>query len=269
VPPSGSQRSVRNDRRRPVPNERTAKRTKGVATVRSRFQTTAELAAVGLAAAAVWAGCWWAPTELTMGPAQRILYVHVAVAWFALAGFLASAATAGLFLFSRRLSWDDWTQATTEVGWLCCLLTLATGSLWAHEAWGVWWTWEPRLTSVFILWLLYSGGLVVRLGLQDRHQRARFASVLAILGAVDVPLVVLATRWFRGIHPTAPQMEPSMRAALVLSVVGINAFLTLLVLRRRRQLQLERDVQELEFVLEELAWDERPVTEQPAGGASG
>ena len=197
------------------------------------------LAVSALLAVAVFAIFVGAPTESTMGDAQRIVYVHVAVAWLALVGLVVMAVAGAAYLVRRRLAWDHWFQAAAELGWLCCGLTLATGSLWAHEAWGTWWVWEPRLTSSFILWLIYSGVLMVRTGLDDPHRRARLGAVLAILGALDIPLVVMATRWFRGMHPESPEMAPAMRVTLLISVAGFSALFMLLAWRRRAQLRLQ------------------------------
>ena len=186
-----------------------------------------------------------APTEATMGDAQRILYVHVAVAWLALLGFIVMAATGLMYLLRRDLAWDHWSQAAAELGWLCCSLTLVTGSLWAHAAWNTWWTWDPRLVTSFALWAMYCGVLMVRSNVDDPHRRARLGAVLALLGVLDVPLVALATRWFRGIHSVSPSMEPSMRAVLLLSIIGFSALFVLLFMRRRTQLRLESAVETL------------------------
>lgn len=195
---------------------------------------------LGAAALATMAGraIALASTEATMGHAQRVLYVHVAVAWLALVGFLAVALSGLLYLCSRELRYDRWAHATAEVGWLCACLTLATGSLWAHAAWGTWWTWDPRLVSSFILWSLYGGLLLTRSSLEGAHTRARVVAILAVVGALDVPLVVMATRWFRAMHPVAPSLEPSMRIALACSVLACTAFAWLLVRCRRGQLEL-------------------------------
>jgi heme exporter protein C len=151
-----------------------------------------------------------------------------------------------LYLLRRDLAWDHWSQASAELGWLACTLTLVTGSLWASEAWGTWWTWDPRLTTAFILWLIYSGYLIVRSSQEEPHRRARVAAVVAIIGVLDVPLVILATRWFRGIHPVAPQMEPVMRGVLLLTAVSFVAFFGLLLVRRQRQIRLGRAIATLE-----------------------
>jgi heme exporter protein C len=179
----------------------------------------------------------YAPTEATMGEVQRIVYLHVAVAWFGLAGFAASAACAALYLARRRLAWDHWAQACAETGWLCTTLTLATGSLWAHEAWNTWWTWEPRLTSSLVLWLIYAGTMLVRSGVDEPHRRARTGALLTILGLVDLPFVLMATRWFRGVHPVTPEMDPRMRLVLLVAVASFTIFFAGLVMQRRRQLE--------------------------------
>jgi heme exporter protein C len=180
-----------------------------------------------------------APTEATMGNVQRIVYVHVPVAWLGLLGLLLMAGTGVPYLLTRNLSWDHWSQAAAELGWLCCGLTLATGSLWAHAAWGTWWTWDPRLTSALVLWLIYSGCLILRAQLDDPHRRARLSAVFAVVGAIDVPLVIVAAHWFRGIHPATVAMEPSMRAVLGLSLCGFTALFGVLLAHRRSQLRLK------------------------------
>ena len=187
-----------------------------------------------------------APTEATMGHAQRVLYVHVSVAWLGLLGFLIVAGAGLMYLLRRDLAWDRWAQAVAETGWVCSCLTLLTGSLWAHAAWGTWWTWDPRLMTSFVLWALYGGYLILRGQVDDPHARARVAAVLALVGVLDVPLVVMATRWFRAIHPVAPTMEPAMRLALILTFVGLATFTSLLVAGRRGQIEIADRLRELE-----------------------
>jgi heme exporter protein C len=213
------------------------------ATSTSRFSVCGLLwqtLVAALLVAAIWTACVYAPTESSMGHAQRIVYVHVPMAWLGLLCFLAMAGAGVMYLALRRLYWDHWAQAAGEAGWLCTTLTLATGSLWAHEAWATWWEWDPRLTAAFILWAIYSGILMVRSGVEDPHRRARVGAVLAILGTLDIPLVVMATRWFRGLHPVSPEMTPEMRMALLIGVVALTAFLGWLIAYRRRLVGLEQ-----------------------------
>jgi heme exporter protein C len=203
-----------------------------------------ELCRTGPLAVALLAACLVAPTESTMGHVQRILYVHVPVAWLGLLACLALAGSGLAYLAGRDLGWDHWFQAALELGWLCCGLTLVTGSLWAHQAWGTWWVWDPRLTTAFILWAIYSGIWLVRAGIDDPHRRARVGAILAILGVLDVPLVLLATRWFRGLHPVVPEMAPRMRLTLLACLVGFTVFFGTLACRRRRQLALADEAAE-------------------------
>jgi heme exporter protein C len=180
----------------------------------------------------------YAPAESTMGEVQRILYVHVPVAWCSLVGCLAMGFCGAIYLFRTNLVWDHWSQAAAEVGWLCSTLTLVTGSLWAHDAWGVWWTWEPRLTSSLMLWLIFMGFFVIRASLEDPRRRARIGAVFAVVGVADVPLVLLATRWFRGVHPVTPEMDPRMRLTLLMASVSFVAFFTFVTILRKQQLEL-------------------------------
>lgn len=193
-------------------------------------------------AAAISAIFFLAPAEASMGEVQRIFYVHVAVAWSGLLAILASAACGAIYLYRRDLVWDHWSQAAAELGWIGCGLVLITGSLWARAAWGVWWTWDPRLTTTFILWMIYSGYFLVRSSQEDAHRRARLGAVMSILGVLDLPLVFVATRWFRGIHPVARGMEPSMLIALIVSLVSFSALFALLIAIRKNHLQQARQI---------------------------
>ncbi|MHB8971067.1 MAG: cytochrome c biogenesis protein CcsA [Pirellulaceae bacterium] len=200
----------------------------------------------GLVATAILGIGYLAPRETSMGDAQRIVYVHVAVAWFGLLGLIGAAVCGLLYLLRRQPSWDHWAQACAEIGWLCASLTLVTGSMWAHAAWGTWWTWEPRLTTAFILWCMYSGYLIARNNIEHSERRARLAAVLAIVGALDVPLVVVATRLFRGMHPVSPAMEPSMRLVLWLSISSFSLFFLWVLTQRRRQIGMAQQLFDLE-----------------------
>jgi heme exporter protein C len=199
--------------------------------------------------ASMWMIFFVAPTEATMGDVQRIVYFHVAVAWCGLAGCLAMGFCGAMFLVRRRLEWDHWSQAAGEIGWLCSTLTLITGSAWAQEAWGTWWTWEPRLTSSLVLWIIYAGLFLVRSSIEDPYRRARVVGVLAIIGMSDVPLVLMATRWFRGVHPVTPEMDPHMRLVLLASVISFTSLFVYLAVQRRHQLKASERIAQLEITV--------------------
>lgn len=206
---------------------------------------------LALATLAAFAAAWaLPPTESTMGVAQRIMYLHVPLAWISLLACPVMAALGVAYLLRRELHCDRWAAAVAELSWIACTLALITGSLWARAAWGTWWTWDPRLTTTFILWAVYCGILLLRRSLADRQRRAQAAAILAIVGTLDVPLIVMATRWFRGMHPVTPTMEPAMRAALLLSAGAFLLLFSMLLRYRGLQLLAEEHVAGLAAGLE-------------------
>src|SRR5437899_6382909 len=143
----------------------------------------------------------YVPTEAEQGIVQHIFYFHVPCAWVAFASF-ALVAIAGIFyLWLGQQVWDDLGYAAAETGMVFCTLVLVTGSIWAKPIWGAWWTWDSRLTTTLILWLLYGGYLMLRAMAGDSEQGARFGAVVGIVAAIDVPNVIVSVRLWRTIHP--------------------------------------------------------------------
>jgi heme exporter protein C len=181
-----------------------------------------------------------APEERVMGAVQKIFYFHVPIAAMTfLSVFIVLAGGVG-YLWTRRAVWDRLSLAACEVGLVFCSLVLITGPIWAKPAWGVWWTWEAKLTTTLILWLLLAGCLLARHYAATPEQGARIGSVLGIVAALDVPVVYKAVDWWRGQHPivfgpgkTDPLAPGMLRALLVAMVALLALFLTLLVARMR------------------------------------
>ena len=143
----------------------------------------------------------FAPEEATMGEVQRIFYIHVPSAWTAfLAYFLVFLGSVG-YLWKRSRFADDLAHAAGEVGFVFCTCVLVTGPLWAKPVWGIWWTWDARLTSTFILWLLFVSYLMLRSYLINPAREALLAAVVGVLGFVDVIVDYMAIRWWRTQHP--------------------------------------------------------------------
>lgn len=143
----------------------------------------------------------WVPTEIDQGIVQRIFYFHVPCAWVAFASFGVVALSGIFYLWLGGQIWDDLGYAAAEVGMLFCTLVLITGSLWAKPIWGTWWTWDSRLTTTFVLWLMYGGYLMLRATADDSPQIARYGAVIGIVAALDVPVVIVSVRLWRTIHP--------------------------------------------------------------------
>jgi heme exporter protein C len=196
-------------------------------------------ALVSLAVSAVFA-LWIAPREAVQGNVFRLIYVHVPTAWLAYVAFAVVLVGSVGYLVTRRIRWDRMAAASAEIGVLFTALTILLGSLWAKPVWGTWWTWDPRLTTTAILLLVYVGYLAVRRLPDNPVRRARWAAVVGIVGFLDVPIVHLSVRWWRGQHQAparllgVPDMAPLMGVALTVSLVAFTVlYLYLMALRLR------------------------------------
>jgi heme exporter protein C len=182
------------------------------------------------------------PTEREMGIVQRVFYFHVSSAWAAYLGFFIVAGASARYLWTGSRAADRLAEASAEVGVLFCTLVLITGPLWARAAWGVWFTWDPRLTMTVILWGIYASYILLRsFGGEDDAVR-RWAAVLGIVGVLDIPIIMVSVRLLRGIHPAvivrneggSGLVDPWMRIGLVVSAVAI-LLLTAWLIRLRTE----------------------------------
>ena len=187
----------------------------------------------------------WVPTEASMGIVQRIFYIHVSSAGVAFGAFFVGGFAAISYLSSRKATHDDLSVACNEVGLLFACEVLITGSLWAKPVWGVYWAWDPRLTSMLLLALIYAAYLILRQSVQEPGQRAVVCAVVSIFGMVDIPIVYMANRWWRTQHP-APvlggggSLDPRMTFVLFFTMFSMALLCWCLVRQRRRLEALRR-----------------------------
>ena len=178
----------------------------------------------------------YVPTEKVMGIVQRIFYLMVPMGWLSLLSFLIIFIGSILYLVKRQSKWDTLAYSAAEVGIVFTTLALITGSIWAKPIWGVWWTWEPRLTATLVLWFIYIAYLVVRSFATEESRGARFAAVVGIIGFIDIPIVALATTLWRGIHPGPlifqGGLAPAMLLTLLVSIAAFTALYALLLMQR-------------------------------------
>lgn len=150
-------------------------------------------------------GLFHTPGELFMGDVQRIMYVHVPTAWNAMLVFTFSFVCALMYLFTSNWKWDSRLEASIEVGVVLAALLCVQGAIWARPTWGVWWDWDPRLTTTAVMVFAFGAILALRRAVLDPSRRATWSAVAAVLAFVDVPIVYFSVRWWNSLH----QMQSS------------------------------------------------------------
>jgi heme exporter protein C len=189
---------------------------------------------LGIAAAASFVvasamALFWAPTDRVQGDVYRIMYVHVPTAWLAYLAFVIVFLASVGWLWTKRPVFDAIAVSSAEIGVLFTGLCLVAGSIWAKPTWGVWWTWEPRLVTTAIMFVMYVGYLLLRGLSTDFSRRATRAAVLGVVAVIDVPIVHLSVLWATSLHqlPTVLRISggPSLDSAMLLTLmVSVGAF---------------------------------------------
>src|SRR5208282_2390761 len=208
--------------------------------------------AILLVIAAAYASFYVAPEERTMGLIQRIFYFHVGSAWAGLLAFFLCFIGNLMYVWKREAKYDWLGVAGAEVGLVFTTVVLITGPIWAKPVWGIWWTWDARLTSTFVLWLLYVSYLLLRTLIEEQDRRALLSSLFGIFAFIDVPLVFGAIRWWRTQHPSPVIMggpgsglEPTMRKVFFFSVLAMHVLMIFLIRERYLLEQTSGKFQEL------------------------
>jgi len=195
-------------------------------------------------------GFAYAPREATQGNVQRIMYLHVPSVLTAYLAFTVVFVASLAFLPSRRAGWDRLAWASAELGVLFTALTLVSGAIWGKPTWGTWWTWDARLTTTAILFVIYVGYLLLRRMVEDRDRAARYAAVLGIIGFLDIPIVHFSVKWWRTLHqpstllgPEPAPISPPILAALVANIVAFVLLYGYFLAKRMGILRLEEEAQ--------------------------
>lgn len=206
--------------------------------------------------AALYLAFLYAPTEATMGDVQRIFYFHVPAAWVAFLAFFMVCIASIAFLRTGKELWDRLAACSAELGVLFITMVLLTGPLWAKPAWNTYWTWDARLTTSFILWLIYIAYLMLRSYATDKERGARFAAVFGIIGFVDVPIVYMSIRWWRTLHPSpviaggqGSGLAPEMVTTLMVSLTAFTLLFAALLIIRYKIATLKRELEILKALL--------------------
>lgn len=186
-------------------------------------------------------GTYWglvkAPAESYQGEVQRIMYIHVPTAWTTLIALTVAFIAALAFLFTNEWKWDIRSESAAEVGVLLALLLCIQGSIWAKPTWGVWWDWDPRLTTTAILLFAFAGILSLRKFVTEPRRRATWAAVATVIAYIDVPIVYFSVKWWNSLHQqqsTIKTISPSFRVPLLLNALGMLLVVIALIMLRGR-----------------------------------
>jgi heme exporter protein C len=189
------------------------------------------------------------PDEMNQGAIYRIIYIHVPSAITSFTCFFAALVSSVLYLAKKDMAFDGFAAAASEVGLVFASVVLVTGSIWARIIWGIWWTWDARLTSMFVCWLLYAGYLMLRRAIDEPGQRARLSAVMSIFAFTDVIIVWKSIEWWRTQHP-APVlsirngggMGPGMESPIWFNYIALVMLATILIMVRMRQEDIRREI---------------------------
>ena len=198
-----------------------------------------------------------APTDANLGNVQRVFYIHVPIALMSFLAFFLVFVGSVMYLIKRSPRWDSLGLAAGEVGVVLVSIALITGVIWAKPVWNVWWTWEPRLTTTLVLWLIYVGYLMVRAYAPNRSKAAVYSAVVGIIGFVDVPIVYYSVQWWRSIHPQqvvgplaeSGSLSGTMSMVLLVSSIAFLVFTIWLVLERMALRDAEDELGRIRFAL--------------------
>lgn len=204
-----------------------------------------------------YAALYIAPDEATMHEVQRIFYFHLPSWITSFTAFAIVFYSNIAYLLTKRIKWDLLGVSAAEVGVVCCSIGLVTGPLWARPVWGIWWTWDARLTSAFIMWLMYVSYLLLRGLLEDPERRASLSAIFGIFAFLDVPLVYLSNRLWRTQHPQpvilgGPDsgLDPTMAKVLLVCVIAMFGVMVPVLMDRYRLERLRHEVEELRFTVQ-------------------
>ncbi|HUM18224.1 MAG TPA: cytochrome c biogenesis protein CcsA [Candidatus Nitrosotalea sp.] len=203
------------------------------------------LAVLGLLAGLA-AGFGYAPSEAVQGNVQRIMYLHVPSVLTAYLAFGLVLIGSIAYLATRRPGWDRLAGSAGELGVLFTGITIVSGSIWGKPTWGTWWTWDARLTSTAVLFCVYVGYLLLRSLIEDPDARARYAAVVGILGAVNIPIVHFSVKWWRALHqpstilgPEPSPIDPAIGLALFVNWIAFTLLFAYFLSRRMEIARLE------------------------------
>jgi heme exporter protein C len=213
-------------------------------------KTVVEKTLGGLALLAMLAGSYVGlavvPADAAQGNVQRLMYVHVPAAWLSFLAFFVVFVMSVLYLIQRDPRWDHVAASSAEIGVVFTVVTLLLGMMWGKPTWGVFWTWDPRLTTTAILLAIYVGYMALRSFADDAEKRARWSAIVGVIGFANVPIVYMSVTWWRTLHqpPSSPRsVAPDILWTLMLNLAAFTLVYAYLMVRRIRLSKLEGELE--------------------------
>ncbi len=158
---------------------------------------------IALFAVGLYGALFNSPPDYQQGETVRIMFVHVPAAWMGLLVYSVMALASAIALIFRHPLADAAAKTAAPIGAVFCFLALATGSLWGKPMWGAWWVWDARLTSMFVLMLLYLGYMAIWAAIDEPHRAAMIARIVALVGFINVPIIKFSVDWWNSLHQPA------------------------------------------------------------------
>ena len=186
----------------------------------------------------------WSPIDTSVGLTQKIFYFHVPVGWLGMLAIFGVGIASIMFLITKDYKWDDLAFSFAQVGIIFASLIIITGALWAKPVWGVWWTWDPKLTTTVVLWFIFSAYLLLRNLITDKRRSALIGSIIAVLGSIDAPLIYFASILWRTAHPELnigplAEDDSSLPGTMLLTFfvsLIMHTYLFIILIRARRNI---------------------------------
>lgn len=191
-------------------------------------QTVLHVATLLAMGFALWMMFMWVPTDINQGVVQRILYIHVPVAWVSMVAIVGVAAASVLYLVTKNSTWDRLAVSMAEVGVIFGAIMLISGMVWAKPVWEVWWTGEAKLTTALILFFIYVAYLMFRAYFPPGDQRMRLSAIIAIIGAIDTPIIYYASVLWQEAHPPLVVGPIAEEENLVAAEIGLTLLVSVL-----------------------------------------
>lgn len=219
-----------------------------------RLLSALSIAAFLLLCLALWAVFRYAPLELSMGAVQKVFYFHVSANWAGMLGFVVALVVSVIYLRTAELKWDVVAVASIELGMVFTAMGIVSGMIWARPTWNTWWTWDPRLTTIAVVEIVYAAYFMLRQGIEEGERRARLGAVYSIIGFVSVPLTFFSIRFARTIHPVVIgngdpsnpvfNMTPAMLQTFLLCLIAFSVLFVVLLWHRLRLGILAQEVED-------------------------